>query len=289
MSGPRVIVVGSLHYDIMVDAVGWPALGETIPARRWRPKLGGKGRNQAVSTKAAGIDTLMVGAVGRDEFGRELASDLVGRGIDTRYLRTIEAQGSGISVALSDGAGDYRAFIISSANLGLEPTDLPPPDEWRKAAVLVLQNEIPESINLAAAQAARAAGAMVVLNAAPYRPLAPELLGALDLLVINAVEAAQLGGFAEPTSIAAAGDAARQLVGRARAVVVTAGASGSAYAAADRSFAVPAERVDVRSAHGAGDAFVGALAAGLARIEPIEAAMRAASQAAALLISAPEA
>jgi len=280
---PRpVIVVGSLHYDLMVEAGGWPALGETIAARGWQPKLGGKGRNQAVAARRAGAPTTMVGRIGNDQFGRELAADLVQRGIDITHLAT-DAARTGISVAITEPSGDYRAFIVSSANLELGLADLP--RDWPAGAVLVLQNEVSAACNLAAAQAASAAGARVMLNAAPYRTLAPELLAALDLIVVNAVEAAQLAGVAEPTTLDAALAAAQALSFRVRAAIVTAGAAGCAYADSRQAFALPAEPVRVISSHGAGDSFVGTLAAALAGGQSPETAMRAASAAAARLIS----
>lgn len=277
-----VIVVGSLHYDLMVETSGWPGLGETIPARGWQPKLGGKGRNQAVAARRAGASTSMVGRLGDDQFGHELAADLTRRGIDISRLST-GADRTGISVAVTEPGGDYRAFIISSANLALGPGDLP--RDWPADGVLVLQNEISADCNLAAAQAASAAGARVILNAAPFRPLAPELLAAVDLLVVNSVEAAQLGGVAEPATLEAALAAARALAGQVRAVIVTAGGAGCAYADDRQAFALPAQRVHVVSSHGAGDCFVGTLAAALAGGQHAEAAMQAASAAAARLIS----
>jgi ribokinase len=277
-----VIVVGSLHYDLMVTAGGWPGLGETIAARGWQPKLGGKGRNQAVAARRAGAPTTMIGRLGDDQFGHELAADLVRRGIDTRHLVT-GTERTGISVAITEPGGDYRAFIVSSANLELGAGDLP--RDWPAGAVLVLQNEVPAACNLAAGQAASAAGARVILNAAPFRPLAPELLATLDILVVNAVEAAQLAGISEPITLDAALVAAQALAGQVQAVIVTAGGAGCAYADARQAFALPAEPVRVISSHGAGDSFVGTLAAALAGGQPAEAAMQAASAAAAQLIS----
>lgn len=72
MSGASVIVVGSLHYDITVDAPDRPRKGETVTGRSWAPKFGGKGGNQAVAAQRQGAATAMVGAVGGDAFGGAL-------------------------------------------------------------------------------------------------------------------------------------------------------------------------------------------------------------------------
>ena len=77
MSGPTiVVVVGSLHHDIMVEAPDRPRKGETVAGYSWRPKFGGKGGNQARAAAAAGAQVRMVGAVGDDDFGRFLLKGL---------------------------------------------------------------------------------------------------------------------------------------------------------------------------------------------------------------------
>lgn len=285
----RVVVCGSLHYDIAVETSDWPKTGETSVGSAWHPKLGGKGRNQAVAARRAGAETFMFGRVGADDFGRELVADLARRGIDHTGVTVSGTAGSGMSVALFDPSGDYRAVIVSGANLELGPTDVPAPDFWSAGQVLVLQNEIPDEANAAFAAAAHAAGVAVILNAAPARLLSPALAASVDLLVVNAVEAAQLGRIDEPETLEAAAKAATRLAAHWPAVIVTAGGSGLAYAGPSGSVALPAEPVALVNTHGAGDAFVGHLAARLACGEAMPAALAAANQAAARLISTPEA
>src|SRR3954447_16060702 len=99
-SQPVIVVVGSLHYDIMVDAPDRPRKGETVTGHAWRPKFGGKGGNQAVAAAKAGAEVRMAGAVGADEFGRFLLDGLNTGGVDaTRVVRFTKA-GSGMSVAI---------------------------------------------------------------------------------------------------------------------------------------------------------------------------------------------
>ena len=73
--GNRVLVVGSLHYDIMLDAPHLPARGETVTGHRWYPKFGGKGGNQAVAAARHGCETCMLGAVGGDYDRRRFRLD----------------------------------------------------------------------------------------------------------------------------------------------------------------------------------------------------------------------
>ncbi|WP_027132716.1 PfkB family carbohydrate kinase [Geminicoccus roseus] len=282
---PVVVVVGSLHYDIMVDAPDRPRKGETVTGYAWRPKFGGKGGNQAVAAARAGAEVRMAGAVGEDGFGEFLLDALQAGGVDASHIQLMAGTGSGMSVAISDDGGDYGAVIVSGANLRLDPARLADPNLWQDARALVLQNEIPSDLNLAAARAARSAGAMVCLNAAPFRPLANDLAELVDLLVVNAIEAEQLSGVAV-ASLADAARAAEMLAARFPAVVVTAGAEGVAGSRrGEPPAALPAAPVTLVSTHGAGDAFVGALVASLAAGRSFGDSLETANQTAAAHVS----
>ena len=112
-----VVVVGSLHYDIMVDAPDRPRKGETVAGLSWSPKFGGKGGNQARAAQSQGVPTAMVGAVGNDDFGGALLAGLDRGGVDRSAVATLSGVGSGMSVAIFDAEGDYGAVIVSGANL----------------------------------------------------------------------------------------------------------------------------------------------------------------------------
>lgn len=282
---PVVVVVGSLHYDIMVDAPDRPRKGETVTGYAWRPKFGGKGGNQAVAAAKAGAEARMAGAVGDDAFGRFLLDTLNASGVEASRVARLSEAGSGMSVAIADASGDYGAVIVSGANLLVDSAMIAEPGLWQDARALILQNEIPEAINIAAARAARSTGAMVCLNAAPYRPLPQELMGLTDLLVVNAIEAEQLGGPAV-TDLASAAAAAEALAKDFPSVVVTAGGNGVAgMRRGEDPVVLPALPVKLVSTHGAGDTFVGALVAALATGQPFAECLRAANAAAAAHVS----
>src|SRR5258705_9842993 len=191
----RVVVLGSLHLAILVHAPDRPKKGETLPGSAWGYKAGGKGGNQAVAAAQFGARASMVGRVGDDDFGKRLLRHLVDAGVDAEYVYTDPEAGSGMSVAIIDAEGDYGAVIVSGANLRLSNQDLEEAREIiRSAQVLVLQNEILEATNVAAAQSAKDNGIRVILNAAPARPLGPDLSANVYLLVVNAVEAAMICG-----------------------------------------------------------------------------------------------
>ena len=290
MSADRadVVVFGSLHLDIMVQAPGRPRLGETMVGQGWSMKEGGKGGNQAVEAARHGALTAMVGAVGADDFGRRLIGHLQRHGVDTHAVGRLPGGSSGMSVALVEPHGDYGAVIVSGANLslGAEAVAASAP-LMAGARWLLLQNEVPEEANIAAAEAARSGGARVILNAAPMRQLPLALLARVDILVVNAVEAEAL--CASPVeSAAGAAHAATALLELVPCVIVTAGGHGLAIAERNGARAtVPAHDVVVCSTHGAGDAFVGALGARLATGEGLLAATRYANAAAALVVATP--
>jgi len=284
---PLVVVVGSLHYDIMVDAPGRPRKGETVAGRAWAPKFGGKGGNQAVAARRQGIPTVMVGAVGDDDFGAALLAGLDRAGVERSTVATLGGVGSGMSVAIFDDEGDYGAVIVSGSNLAIEAHQAS--DELLRAAkVVVLQNEIPETINEDVARRARAFGVRTILNAAPARAFETTLPRYVDVLVVNAIEAETLGS-PPVRSLADAETAAEHLSSQFVSMIVTAGGDGVAYhnESGERA-ALASVPVDVQSTHGAGDMFVGTLAARLALGDDMRAALLSANLAAAKLVATPE-
>jgi ribokinase len=264
-----VIVYGSLHLDIVVNAPLLPRIDETAVGRAWRQTCGGKGGNQAVQAARAGARTAMIGRVGDDEFGRVLLANLETSGVDNRCVAVDAGTGSGMSVAIVQDDGEYGAVIVSGANQTVEKEDLP--GYWSQLGggrVLVLQNEVPHAANMAAAEAARASGAMVLYNAAPAREV-DDLLGLVDILVVNRVEAEALTG-RSISNFAAAKEVILELWTPQHAVVVTLGGEGLVVADQTGHVTVIAPvPVKVTSTHGAGDCFVGTFATQLASGVPL--------------------
>ena len=261
-----VIVCGSLHLDIMVHAPNLPRPDETVVGTRWALQCGGKGGNQAVMAARAGARTAMIGKVGDDDFGRRLLAHLTASRVDARAVLVDAVAGSGISAAIVREDGEYGAVIVSGANLNIEPSVAA--GAWREvggAKILVLQNEIPEAANMAAAQAARLSGAAVIVNAAPARALSPELCEGVDILIVNRVEAEMMSGESLRDEASAFAVAERLGAGQA-SVIITLGGEGLIVKAAEGLIRrIAPKPVKVVSSHGAGDCFVGSLAAKLAQ------------------------
>lgn len=281
-----VAVCGSLHLDIVVRAPALPVLDETAVGTERSFKCGGKGGNQAVMAARMGARTAMVSRVGDDDFGLALLGNLELAEVDHRAVRLDPTASSGMSIAIVVPDGSYGAVIVSGANQAITPEAIA--GDWATlggARVLLLQNEVRESVNLAAARVAREAGAHVILNAAPARPLSPALLERVDVLVLNRVEAALLEGRTVEGRADALDTVSRQPAG-GPALVVTLGGDGLVVRPRGGSATWLAPHpVRAVSAHGAGDCFLGALAARLAAGSDLLTGCRWANAAAALFVS----
>ncbi len=288
MSTPRITVAGSANLDLVVTAPALPRPGETVLGHHFLQAPGGKGANQAIAASRAGGRTTVLGAIGSDSFGVTLKARLSASSVDTSLLRVVYGA-SGVALIVVEETGENAIVVAPGANAAF--TDLTEAELAAIAAadVLLCQLEIPTPTVTAACAAARAAGTRVVLNAAPALPLPDELLAAIDILVVNEVEAAALapvtspgvdaGDEPEPVDILDA------LLDCVPAVALTQGGSGAWYASrTGDAVQVPAPRVDVVDTTAAGDAFCGALAVALGEGRAVVDAIRWANAAGAAAV-----
>jgi len=267
-----ILVAGSANLDFVIRTPRIPAPGETVLGREFRTFPGGKGANQAVACARAGAAaTEMLLALGDDPFAAPIEASLAAAGVRTHVVRPPGVPTGTAFISVSD-AGENAIAVAPGANGSLRPGDLPPLDGCTH---LLMQLETPVESVTAWARAARTAGVTVVLNAAPARPLATELLALLDVLVVNRAELAAIAG---------ADGEVDECLGRVGVpwVVATLGARGCrARCGRERvghdGFAVAA--VDTTAA---GDTFCGVLVAELSRAAPAPDALRRANAAAAL-------
>ncbi|MEU4242005.1 ribokinase [Actinoplanes sp. NPDC026619] len=249
---PRIVVAGSANMDLVGLAERLPLPGETVLGDDFVMMPGGKGANQATAAARAGGDSVFLGAIGSDAFGVTLHARLSAAGVDVSHMRTSYGA-SGVAVIMVDHAGENSILVSPGANSAF--TDLTEAEARLIAGgdVLLCQLEIPVATVTAACQAARAGGARTVLNAAPARELPTELLAAVDLLVVNELEAQTIAGSERPDVAA--------LLALVPRVVLTLGSAGARYADRDgRDETVPAFPVEPTDTTAAGDAFTGALA-----------------------------
>jgi ribokinase len=275
-----VLVVGSVNADLTVRAHRIPGPGETVLGNEARTSPGGKGANSAVAAALAGARVSLVGAVGDDAFCGVALSGIRRAGVDLRGLRTLDAP-TGLALITVSDAGENAITVASGANAHLRPHHLPA--DFSGFTHLLLQQELPPPITLEATRRASAAGLTVLLNAAPTRDTAPEVLRLTDHLLVNEHELAALAGEADPES------SARALMRRGPgAVTVTLGSAGSLTVTAGETYRLSAHRVPVAvDTTGAGDTFCGVLTARLAHGDELAAALRWAGIAAALTCTRP--
>ncbi|MFE0531472.1 ribokinase [Micromonospora parva] len=276
MAQTRVAVVGSANMDLVAMAPALPRPGETMLGTDFVMVPGGKGANQAVAAVRAGASCAFLGAIGSDAFGVTLRARITAAGVDTSHLRVVYGA-SGVALVMVNAQGENAIVVTPGANdalLGLTEEELA---TVRAADVLVAQLEIPVQTVTAAAVAARDAGTTVILNAAPARDLPPELLAAVDLLVVNEGEAQALAGRGR--------EEPRALLDLTPRAVLTLGGAGAWYVDRDGTEVhVPAVPVDVVDSTAAGDAFTAALAVGWGEGRDVVDAVRWASAAGAACV-----
>jgi ribokinase len=276
----RVIVCGSLNMDVVVQSARRPATGETLLGATVSFLPGGKGLNQAVAAARLGVPTAMVGAVGNDAFANSLRGFLVDSDVDSSGVREIDGPATGVAI-IQVAHKDNAITVASGANLHFRRNMVR--QEPRADEVWVAQFETPIAETHAVLRRARDAGARTVLNLAPFLPFPDSLLRCVDVAVLNEIELSQASRMTIRASsalrrIASACEKLRTK--GARAVVATLGARGAVVVTAGGATAVPAFKSKVVDTTGAGDCFVGALAARMAKGEAPVAAARYASAAA---------
>ncbi len=275
-----ITVFGSINLDLIGGVERLPQPGETVPGSTFATAPGGKGANQALAARRAGAPVRLVGAVGDDGFAEPALSLLRADAVDLSLVKTATGP-TGIALIVVDRVGENVIVVVPGAN-GTVVEGQAESLEFSEGDVLLLQLEVPVAAIGAAARRARAAGARVLLNFAPFRADALDLLAAVSHLVVNETECALLAG-----ALRLSGETleaqARGLADRCRAaVIVTLGREGVFAVEDGREFHVPALRIEPVDTVGAGDTFCGYLAAALAEGEKLETALGQAAAAGSL-------
>ncbi|SFI36719.1 ribokinase [Bradyrhizobium sp. cf659] len=281
----RVYVAGSINMDVVATADRHPKVGETVAGQQVLYFPGGKGANQAVAASRLGARTTLIGRLGKDSFGAELKAFLGGQGIDLGYVQETAQAHTGTAI-ITVAAADNTIVVIPGANALVSADDVSVVP-LVKGDVAVSQFEIPLPTIAAFFRRARAAEATTLLNPAPAQKFDRELLELVDLLVLNETELGFLAGTELSDSDEAARiiDVARQLQAREdQTICVTLGKRGVLALAGQEELSVPGRVVKAVDTTGAGDCFVGALAAQLADEIPLRTALAFANAAASISV-----
>ena len=272
MTRPLVVIVGSVNVDLVVATERLPGRGETVLGRRLERYGGGKGANAAVAAARVGAQARLVAAVGDDAFGRDALAELGDEGVDIEGVATLADDATGAALIVVDGSGDNQIAVGAGANAALGP------DHVRRAlegaldgaGCLLVSLEVPDDAVHTATELGRARGIPVIVNPAPARPSVLELAALGPIFTPNAGEAHRLTGETDPRTAAAV------LAARTAApVVVTNGSEGALLLeqpGAEVIALAPPSGVRAVDTTGAGDAFSGALAAGIAAGDHLRAA-----------------
>ena len=264
----KIVVLGGLNMDLMIETPRLAGPGETVEGTRFYTTPGGKGGNQAVATARltqSKNSVAMVGRVGNDAFGAEMRGFLETEGIDTSCLAHDAETASGIAAIFIDTSGENYVNAVYGANARCNGDQVKAACEALEgASVLLVQQEVPLEVTFEVMKVAREMGVTVILDPAPARDVPDGFYDYPDILTPNQGEAESL------SSINVVDDASAALAAKiirdqgTPIVIITMGDEGAHVESEEVSLYMPAYRVKVVASVAAGDAFNGGLAVGLA-------------------------
>jgi len=282
----KIVVVGSFNVDLTSYVERIPVPGETVAGDRFVTGPGGKGSNQAVAAARLGAEVTFIGRIGDDVFAPIALNIWKDEGINTDFVVQDPDNSTGVAPITVESSGENSIVVVLGANLAITKADIDKAaDVIADADVVITQLEISDEIVEYALQTARDKGVTTILNPAPARPVKAEVLALADYITPNETELATLAGMSVDDDVA---EMARSLlVTDEQAVVATLGSAGAQFVKRDSSEMIPTYKVDVVDTTGAGDAFNGGFAVGLAEGKNLADAIRFGNATAALSVTKP--
>lgn len=285
LTDSKVVVIGSLNYDIIVKQQRMPAKGETVQGDDVIQGPGGKGANQAASSALLGINTYMVGKVGDDRFGQALTGSLKAFGVNVDHVLKHKITGLGLVHSMPDG--DYYSTVIKGSNGSVLREDVDKVSELTKNAdFLVLQDEIPAETSDYAIKKFSVEPVSIILNNAPARKISKEILAKVDWLIVNEIEA-QIMADIKIDSREKAFEASDKLLKMVKSgVIITLGEHGSIAKTKDEKVFIPAKKnIHAIDTTGAGDSFIGGLISAFEQKMNLKDSMRFATEVSAITVT----
>ncbi len=275
----NILVVGSLNTDYVIDVETVVSEGETVLGSSSESHFGGKGANQAVALARLGATVTMAGAVGKDEEGKALKNALEDEGINTSFIQTLNGVLSG-KAFIQRTAHDNAIVVAPGANMAFDGAldDLP----LDSFDLLVLQNEIPMSVNEKFIEKAQAKGLTIIYNPAPAQSISNSVLRKIDYLILNETEARTLTGL-NTFEEGAIKMLLNQLSGMVKqSVILTRGAKGVSYTHGETTLSMPAFQITPVDTTGAGDSAVAGFSFALSQGKSLHESIRLAQMCGAL-------
>ena len=281
-----IVVIGSSNTDMVIKGDRIPLPGETILGGTFLMNSGGKGANQAVAAARLGVNVTFIAKTGNDIFGRQAIQLFKDEGINTQYVFEDPNHPSGIALIMVDKSAENCIMVASGANATLSPNDLRKAEaEIAKAAIVLMQLEIPVETVTWAAKTASDNGSKVILNPAPVCGLPEEIFQHISIITPNQTEAEMLSGIKinDIQSAKAAGQIIKQK--GVDTVIITLGAEGALIITDEITELIAAPYVEAVDTTAAGDVFNGALAVAMAEGMPIRDAVEFSCKAAAISVT----
>lgn len=281
----KIVVIGSSNIDMVAQVSHLPAPGETVGDASFMQALGGKGANQAVAAARLGGSVTFVTSLGNDMYADMLKKNFEKEGIATDYIINDDCHPTGTALIFVANSGENCIAVAPGANYSLSPDSVSHFSQViDEAEIVVMQAEIPYNTIKSIALSAQQKGKKVLFNPAPACRIDAELMKAIDILVVNEVEAAFISG------IGSTGDneeemAEALITAGARNVVITLGSEGVYMKNARTRVRLPGYKVNAIDTIAAGDTFCGALAVICAQKEIDGEAIRFANAAAAIAVT----
>ncbi len=288
MGTNKLVVLGSINADHILNLEQFPRPGETLIGKQYRVAFGGKGANQAVAAGRSGADIAFIACVGEDDIGERIRGQLRSDHVDIHCVEPAAGTTTGVALIFVNGDGENMIGIDPGANAAVTPDYLA---RYRHSVIdadaLLMQLESPLDTVIAAARLARSHQTRVILNPAPARQLPDELLALVDIITPNETEAERLTGV-NISDDASAARAAQILHDKGiTTVIITLGSRGVWLSDRGNGKRVPGFKVKAVDTIAAGDTFNGALITALLEGKDMDSAVRFAHAAAAIAVTRP--